>query len=105
MSETNWILERPKVDHEEFGLPVSENGIFLSRAEILPRMVQKAGEVLDTLFELQELHDFEICEDSEHTKVFVDLKNGFTVAYENSDHHKAELLSSTGFLAGYLTKT
>ena len=105
MSESNWVLERPEVDHERFGRAVSENGVFLSRAKILPEVVQKAGETLDALFKFQETHDFEVCEDSEHLLVFVDLKNGFIVAYENADHHKVGLLDSSGALVGYLTKT
>jgi hypothetical protein len=105
MSETNWVLERPEVDHERFGVPVNKDGLFLSRSKVSSEVVHKAGEVLDALFEFQKTHDVEICGDSEHVNVFVDLKNGFTVAYENANHHRAELLDSNSRLVGYLTKT
>jgi len=105
MGESNWILERPAVDHEKYGCPVSESGIFLSRAKVSPEVTHKAGEVLDALFEFLTRHDFEIYEDSEHLVVLLDLKNGFAVAYEDASSGKAKLLDSHGNLVGYLTTT
>lgn len=105
MGESVWKLNRPAVEGENFGRPVSKRGIFLSRAKVPPAIIRKAGEVLDALFKFQETHDFEVCEDSEHLLVFVDLKNGFTVAYEEMGSGKAKLLDSSGALVGYLTKT
>jgi hypothetical protein len=104
MSE-RWILERPEVDHEKFGFPIGKDGVFLSPTEVTPEALRRAGEVLDALFKLQEENGFEICEDSEHLHVFLDLKNGFVLAYENADHDRAKLQDFGGCLVGYLSRS